>query len=68
MTKLRPAIVWYREDLRLSDHPALHTAANTQAPVVCIFVLDERTPGAEEAERHIRYRQRCAGRLASRTH
>ncbi|MBR1246286.1 deoxyribodipyrimidine photo-lyase [Bradyrhizobium sp. AUGA SZCCT0169] len=45
MTSPRPAIVWYREDLRLSDHPALHAAASTQAPVVCIFVLDERTPG-----------------------
>ncbi|MET3838893.1 deoxyribodipyrimidine photo-lyase [Bradyrhizobium sp. OAE829] len=45
MTSPRPAIVWYRDDLRLSDHPALHAAANAQAPVVCIFVLDERTPG-----------------------
>ncbi|MBR1152830.1 deoxyribodipyrimidine photo-lyase [Bradyrhizobium sp. JYMT SZCCT0428] len=45
MTSPRPAIVWYREDLRLSDHPALHAAAKAQAPVVCIFVLDERTPG-----------------------
>jgi deoxyribodipyrimidine photo-lyase len=41
----RPAIVWFRDDLRLSDHPALHAAGSTQAPVVCIFVLDERTPG-----------------------
>jgi deoxyribodipyrimidine photo-lyase len=44
MTSLRPAIVWFRDDLRLSDHPALHAAARTQAPVVCIYVLDEKAP------------------------
>ena len=41
----RPSIVWFRDDLRLSDHPALHAAATAQAPVVGIYVLDERAPG-----------------------
>jgi len=41
----RPAIVWFRDDLRLSDHPALHAAAKAQSPVVGIYVLDERAPG-----------------------
>jgi deoxyribodipyrimidine photo-lyase len=41
----RPAIVWFRDDLRLSDHPALHAAAQAQSPVVGIYVLDERAPG-----------------------
>ena len=27
MTSPRPIIVWFRDDLRLSDHPALHAAA-----------------------------------------
>jgi deoxyribodipyrimidine photo-lyase len=45
MTTSRPAIVWYRDDLRLSDHPALHAAANARAPVVFIYVLDENAPG-----------------------
>jgi deoxyribodipyrimidine photo-lyase len=36
-----PCIVWFRDDLRLSDHPALHAAANTGAPVICLYVLDE---------------------------
>jgi deoxyribodipyrimidine photo-lyase len=36
-----PAIVWFRDDLRLSDHPALHAAANTGAPVICLYVFDE---------------------------
>ncbi|MCJ9736154.1 deoxyribodipyrimidine photo-lyase, partial [Bradyrhizobium sp. PRIMUS42] len=44
-----PIIVWFRDDLRLSDHPALHAAAKAGAPVLCLFVLDDgagRTPGA----------------------
>jgi deoxyribodipyrimidine photo-lyase len=40
-----PVIVWFREDLRLSDHPALHAAAKTAAPVLCLYVFDE-TSGA----------------------
>ncbi|MBR0857674.1 cryptochrome/photolyase family protein [Bradyrhizobium liaoningense] len=43
-----PIIVWFRDDLRLSDHPALHAAAGTGAPVICLYVLDEtagRAPG-----------------------
>jgi len=36
-----PRIVWFRDDLRLSDHPALHTASSTGAPVICLYVLDE---------------------------
>ena len=36
-----PQIVWFRDDLRLSDHPALHAATRTGAPVICLYVLDE---------------------------
>ncbi|MCP3470598.1 DNA photolyase family protein [Bradyrhizobium sp. CCGUVB1N3] len=36
-----PIIVWFRDDLRLSDHPALHAAARTGAPVICLYVLDD---------------------------
>ncbi len=36
-----PHIVWFRDDLRLSDHPALHAASGTGAPVICLYVLDE---------------------------
>ncbi|GAN54548.1 cryptochrome/photolyase family protein [Tanticharoenia sakaeratensis] len=38
-----PVIVWFREDLRLGDHPALHDAAATGRPVICVWVLDEKT-------------------------
>src|SRR5215813_5623100 len=40
-----PIIVWYRDDLRLSDHPALHAAAKTGAPMIGLYVLDEASPG-----------------------
>jgi deoxyribodipyrimidine photo-lyase len=39
---LQPCIVWFRDDLRLSDHPALHAASRTGAPVICLYVLDEQ--------------------------
>jgi deoxyribodipyrimidine photo-lyase len=44
-------IVWFRDDLRLSDHPALHAASDAGAPVICLYVFDEqsealRTPNA----------------------
>jgi deoxyribodipyrimidine photo-lyase len=37
----RPVIVWFRDDLRISDHPALHAAAQSGAPVLCVYVLDQ---------------------------
>jgi deoxyribodipyrimidine photo-lyase len=39
-----PCIVWFRDDLRLSDHPALHEAARTGSPVICLYVFDETLP------------------------
>ncbi|MEW6148669.1 MAG: deoxyribodipyrimidine photo-lyase, partial [Pseudomonadota bacterium] len=48
MPNPQPVIVWFREDLRLSDHPALHAAGKTGGPVICLYVLDEsvgRAPG-----------------------
>jgi deoxyribodipyrimidine photo-lyase len=36
-----PCIVWFRDDLRLSDHPALDAAANAGGAVICLYVLDE---------------------------
>ena len=49
MTAPRPGIVWYRDDLRISDHPALKAASNAHASVVCIYVLDDKAPGASAA-------------------
>ena len=36
-----PCIVWFRDDLRLSDHPALHAASETGSAVICLYVFDE---------------------------
>ena len=40
-----PVIVWFRDDLRLSDHPALAAAARTGAPVIGLYVRDEESRG-----------------------
>ncbi len=36
------AILWYRRDLRLHDHPALHAALAAYERVIPVFVLDAR--------------------------
>ena len=41
----RPIIHWFRQDLRLADHPALTAAAADGAPVVALYVLDDASPG-----------------------
>ena len=40
-----PVIVWLRDDLRLADHPALHEAVASGAPVLCLYALDEESAG-----------------------
>lgn len=42
---MNPAIVWFRDDLRLADNPALHAAAATKRPLVCVYIHDESTRG-----------------------
>jgi deoxyribodipyrimidine photo-lyase len=39
------AILWFRRDLRLSDHPALTAAVNDGMRVVPLYILDDDTPG-----------------------
>ena len=41
-----PAIVWFRNDLRLADNLALTAAAKAGRPVVLLFVLDDEAAGA----------------------
>lgn len=38
-----PTIVWLRDDLRLTDNPAL-TAAAARGPVVLVYLLDDDSP------------------------
>ncbi len=37
----RPVILWFRQDLRLHDNPALTRAAETGAPILAVYVLDQ---------------------------
>jgi deoxyribodipyrimidine photo-lyase len=41
---VQPVIMWFRQDLRVSDHPAL-TAAAAAGPAIPVFILDDETPG-----------------------
>lgn len=41
-----PILVWFRRDLRLSDHAALSEAVASGRPVVPVFVFDEAAAGA----------------------
>ena len=40
-----PIILSFGLDLRLGDHPALHAAAASGAPVIPVYVLDDAAPG-----------------------
>lgn len=39
-----PVIFWFRSDLRLSDNPALSAAAQSGAPVIPVYILDDQSP------------------------
>ena len=39
-----PTLVWFRDDLRLADNPALAAACRRGAPVVLLYVHDEKSP------------------------
>ena len=38
----KPVIVWIRNDLRLHDNPCLYEATLTNAPVVMVYIQDEK--------------------------
>ncbi len=37
----QPALVWFRQDLRITDQPALLAAAAEGGPVLALYVLDD---------------------------
>jgi deoxyribodipyrimidine photo-lyase len=45
MTSAPPAILLFRNDLRLADHAALQAAIDTGQPVLPVFILDDAAPG-----------------------
>jgi deoxyribodipyrimidine photo-lyase len=40
-TRPTPVILWFRQDLRLADNPALTQAAETGQPVIPVYILDQ---------------------------
>jgi len=40
-----PSIVWFRDDLRLADNPALRAAIDRGEPIIGLYVLDEESDG-----------------------
>lgn len=40
-----PVLLWFRDDLRLADNPALAAAVAVGQPVLALYVLDEHSPG-----------------------
>jgi len=40
MSNTPPAIVWFRQDLRLADNPALTAAAASGQPLLPVYILD----------------------------
>jgi len=40
-TRPAPVIVWFRQDLRLADNPALDHAVRTGRPLIPVYVLDD---------------------------
>ena len=40
-----PLILWFRRDLRFSDHPMLTAAVASGRPLIPVFILDPETEG-----------------------
>jgi deoxyribodipyrimidine photo-lyase len=51
MTGKSPIILWFRRDLRLTDHSALAAAALSGQPIVPVLLLDEAVAGYGAAAR-----------------
>jgi deoxyribodipyrimidine photo-lyase len=49
MTDTSPILIWFRRDLRLSDHSALHAACSTGRPVIPVFIHDDMVGGLAAA-------------------
>jgi deoxyribodipyrimidine photo-lyase len=43
------ALVWFRRDLRLHDHPALDAARDGAERLICVFCFDDRLLGGRHA-------------------
>lgn len=46
MTDTPCALLWFRQDLRLADNPALLAAIKTGLPILPVYILDDENAGA----------------------
>ncbi len=44
-SKQSPILIWFRQDLRLSDHPALSAAVRSGRPIIPVFIRDSLVDG-----------------------
>ncbi|WP_372024520.1 deoxyribodipyrimidine photo-lyase [Tistrella mobilis] len=44
----RPLIVWFRQDLRIADNPALHRASRNGSRLVCVYVHEDDDPAHDD--------------------
>jgi deoxyribodipyrimidine photo-lyase len=67
MERLRRSVVWFRRDLRLSDHRALFEACAASEEVVPVFLIDEDIlDGLPKDNRQVHFIQGCLDELESR--
>lgn len=45
MSTNKPTLVWFRDDLRVGDNPALHHAVQSGQPIIAVYILDEQSDG-----------------------
>ena len=50
-TNLAPSIVWFRQDLRLQNNPALHKALETGWPIIPVYIWNPREKPGEKARK-----------------
>jgi deoxyribodipyrimidine photo-lyase len=66
---LTRALVWFRRDLRVDDHPALAAATKAAAQVWCVFVLDTDILDAlPRRDRRVEFIRECLVDLDDRLH
>ncbi len=41
----KATVVWFRDDLRIADHPAFFHAAKSGEPIMALYILDEKSDG-----------------------
>ena len=60
---MNPQVVWFKKDLRISDHRPLVEAAKN-GPVLALYVYENRLLGAEDfSGRHLKFLNECLAEL-----